>query len=93
MKSCNRVRFLSYFSSFSTSPAHLAASKGLTEVLEVLVHHQGSLELRNNAGNLPIHEAALFQRLGKSDTSLIRLAIEGIFNNYIPVHLHLFETC
>jgi ankyrin repeat protein len=47
------------------SPAHLAASKGLTEALEVLVKYQGSLELRNNAGDLPIHEAALFQQQGQ----------------------------
>jgi ankyrin repeat protein len=47
------------------SPAHLAASKGLTEALEVLVKYQGSLELRNNTGDLPIHEAALFQQQGQ----------------------------
>ena len=47
------------------SPAHLAASEGLTEALEVLVKYQGSLELRNNEGDLPIHEAALFKHQGQ----------------------------
>ena len=59
------MRFQGCFFIIQPSPAHLAASKGLTEALEVLVQYKGSLELRNNAGDLPIHEAAIFQQEGQ----------------------------
>ena len=68
------------------SPAHLAASKGLTEALEVLVKYQGSLELRNNDGDLPIHEAALFQQHGKGSFPLIAKAnSQARCENFHPI--------
>ena len=75
-----------FFSMTFNSPAHLAASKGLTEALEVLVKYQGSLELRNNDGDLPIHEAALFQQHGKGSFPLIAKAnSQARCENFHPI--------